>query len=331
MTDEHHPGRDRARPGVRSRRRFIAQSAAAMSAASALAWGYEETALRLHQAQPGTAKPPGSSPAGFPSGKLGRLTVSRLICGGNLISGFAHSRDLIYVSPLLKHYFTDDKVLETLALCEAHGMNTMILRVDDDTLRIVRKHRAQGGKLQWIAQVKLPPADRWLEVRLAVDAGAVGCYVHGGVGDTCVAEGQGELLGEAVRRIREQGVVAGIAGHDLAVPRACEQLKVRPDFYMKTFNSKRYWSAGPLPRNDSVWEETPQDTCDFMAGVEIPWIAYKVLGAGAIHPDQGFRYAYDNGADFLCVGMFDFQVAEDVAIARRAIAGAQSRPRPWSA
>jgi hypothetical protein len=68
-----------------------------------------------------------------------------------------------------------------------------------------------------------------------------------------------------------------------------------------------------------------------MTDVEIPWIAYKVLGAGAIHPDQGFRYAYENGADFLCVGMFDFQVAEDVQIARRAIALAQSRPRSWCA
>jgi hypothetical protein len=267
----------------------------------------------------------------FPTGKIGTLAVSRLICGGNLISGFAHSRDLMYVSPLLKRYFTDEKVLETLALCAAHGLNTMILRVDDDTLRMVREFRAQGGKLQWIAQATLPSGDRWADIRQAVDAGAVGCYVHGGVGDSCVAEGRVDLLGEAVEFIRAQGVVAGLAGHDLAVPRACERAGLRPDFYMKTFNSKRYWSAGPLPRNDSVWEETPEQTRNFMADVEIPWIAYKVLGAGAIHPDQGFRYAYENGADFLCVGMFDFQVAEDVQIARRAIALAQSRPRSWCA
>jgi len=29
------------------------------------------------------------------------LKISRLLCGGNLISGFAHSRDLVYVSPLI--------------------------------------------------------------------------------------------------------------------------------------------------------------------------------------------------------------------------------------
>ena len=312
-----------------SRRGFLARSA--LAGGAALTWGHEETALLAQPAQaPGPAAPTAPA-AAFPTGKIGRLTVSRLICGGNLISGFAHSRDLLYVSPLLKHYFTDAKVIETLALCAEKGLNTVILRVDDDTLRIVRKFRAQGGRLQWIAQVKLPSQDRWADIRQAVDNGAVGCYVHGGVGDSCVEEGQVDLLGEALEFIKGQGVTAGIAGHDLAVPRACEREGLRPDFYMKTFNSKRYWSAGPMPRNDSVWAETPEQTRDFMADVEIPWIAYKVLGAGAIHPDQGFRYAFENGADFLCVGMFDFQVVEDVQIARRALATARLRPRPWCA
>ena len=62
-----------------------------------------------------------------------------------------------------------------------------------------------------------------------------------------------------------------------------------------------------------------------------PWIAYKVLGAGAIHPREGFQYAFENGADFICVGMFDFQVAEDVELARAAIQKAQRRERDWCA
>ena len=88
---------------------------------------------------------------------------------------------------------------------------------------------------------------------------------------------------------------------------------------MKTFNSKKYWSAGPMTRLDSVWEETPQETAAFMQEMDKPWIAYKVLGAGAIHPNEGFRYAFQNGADFVCVGMFDFQVVEDVQIALNAL------------
>ena len=34
-----------------------------------------------------------------PTGKIKHLEVSRIIPGGNLVAGFAHARDLIYVSP----------------------------------------------------------------------------------------------------------------------------------------------------------------------------------------------------------------------------------------
>ena len=65
--------------------------------------------------------------AKVPVGKIGGLTISRLILGGNLIGGWAHSRDLIYVSELFKAYNTDEKVFETLALAEQRGINTIII------------------------------------------------------------------------------------------------------------------------------------------------------------------------------------------------------------
>jgi hypothetical protein len=312
-----------------NRRGFLRRSALASSGAS-LAFHFEERALLAQQTK--EASPPAThAPANpFPHGKLGRLTVSRLICGGNLISGFAHSRDLIYVSPLLKHYFTDEKIFETLALCENHGINTAILRLDEDTLRILDHYRKQrGGRIQWIAQVKIQPDD-FSEISRAVAHGAVAVFVHGGVCDALASQGKTGVLARAVAAIKQEGVVAGIAGHSLDVVKACEQANVAPDFYMKTFNSKRYWSAGALPRHDSVWEETPEEIKALMEEVERPWIAYKVLGAGAIHPREGFQYAFQNGADFLCVGMFDFQVAEDAALARLALEKCRLRSRAWA-
>ena len=313
-----------------SRRHFLTKSVA-VSSATALALPFEEEILLAQQAQNPAAPPPPKAALDFPCGKIGKLAISRVICGGNLISGFAHSRDLIYVSPLLKHYFTDEKVFETLALCEAHGLNTAILRLDDNTIRILKTYwKERGGKIQWIAQCKIKENDL-SDIRQAIDNGAVAAYVHGGVGDSFIEQGRVDLLGKAVEFTRKNGVVAGIAGHSLEVAKACEKAKVNPDFYMKTFNSKKYWSAGPMPRLDSVWEETPQETAAFMQEVDKPWIAYKVLGAGAIHPNEGFRYAYQNGADFLCVGMFDFQVAEDVQIALNALDRAKQRERQWCA
>ncbi len=85
-------------------------------AAAARSWG--EGALLAHsKARAGEPPPLPAASKAFPTGKIGPLRISRLICGGNLISGFAHSRDLIYVSPLVRHYFTDEKVFETLARC----------------------------------------------------------------------------------------------------------------------------------------------------------------------------------------------------------------------
>ena len=43
-------------------------------------------------------------------------------------------------------------------------------------------------------------------------------------------------------------------------------------------------------------------------------MGYKVLAAGAIEPKDGFKWAFENGADFICVGMFDFQIVNDVNI-----------------
>jgi hypothetical protein len=72
----------------------------------------------------------------------------------------------------------------------------------------------------------------------------------------------------------------------------------------------------------------PQETIDFMNGLPEPWIAFKVLAAGAIQPEDGFRYAFNNGADFICVGMYDFQIVDDVNLVLDTLRNV-NRSRPW--
>ncbi|MFC2090739.1 hypothetical protein ACFLT1_08155, partial [Bacteroidota bacterium] len=67
--------------------------------------------------------------------------------------------------------------------------------------------------------------------------------------------------------------------------------------------------------NDNNFCLNPKDTIDYMEGLDEPWIAFKVMAAGAIKPESAFRYAFENGADFVCAGMYDFQVVEDANIA----------------
>jgi hypothetical protein len=159
-------------------------------------------------------------------------------------------------------------------------------------------------------------------------------------------------LGEPISLIRQNGLIAGVAGHPLDVPRACQEAGIDADFYMKTLHTGNYWSATPPKQHesevgtgkstvvvgnyasgfrDNIWCLQPDETIAYLKTVTKPWMAFKVLAAGAIHPRQGFAYAFRNGADFVHVGMFDFQIAEDCEIARRLLARNLRRQRPWRA
>lgn len=284
-----------------------------------------------------------------PTGKIKHVEISRLICGGNLIIGSAHDRDLIYVASLMRHYFTDRKIIETWQICEECGINTMIGPVnspyafgDDPTIRVYSRYRKEwGGRIQRIAQTYPKTYDLTGSIQTAIDNGAVGAFVHGGIGDHWVRSNRVDLIAKVVEFIKKNGLIAGCACHSLEVPIALEKAGVGVDFYMKTLHSGNYWSATPkaerpergLPGNDSMWCTKPQETIEFMKTVKKAWIAFKVLAAGAIHPREGFRFAFENGADFANVGMFDFQVREDAILARDIIAGIErrGRVRPWTA
>lgn len=332
--------REKSSPASRaSRRRFLQKSVPAALAAPLL-FSLEEKALLAASTPPRSA--PGPVPSGtMPGGRIGPVAISRLICGGNLISGYAHSRDLLYVSTLLKHYFTEEKIFDTWAACEQRGINTMVASSSDPRVgRLYREYVKRGGKIQYIAQVNPRKDDLGTSIRLAAEAGAVGAFLLGNLGDLWTREGAVGRIGEVVEIIKECGLIAGVAGHALRTIAAVEKAGIACDFHVKTLHHDNYWS-GRRPdqsrevidnyKTDNYWCMDAAETVAFMAKVKRPWIAYKVLAAGAISPRDGFRYAFENGADFALVGMFDFQIDVDVTITKEILAGKLNRAREWMA
>jgi len=265
-------------------------------------------------------------------GTIGKLKLSRMFLGGNLIGGWAHARDLLYADKLVKAYFTDDRVFRTFRMAEACGMNTIL--TNPALMRVINDYwKKEGGRIQFISDCGHKDGlIRGAEV--SVEHGACAVYTHGGRSDQLAAGGAFGEIAKTLDAMRKLGVPAGIGAHRLETVKGCVERGIIPDFWMKTLHHTKYWSAHPEAgyySHDNVWCLDADDVVATMESLEQPWIAFKILAAGAIEPREAFPYAFRSGADFICVGMYDFQLVEDVNLVNTILDAPIERRRPWRA
>jgi hypothetical protein len=228
-------------------------------------------------------------------------------------------------------------VRETLELGEANGITAINTWVMDDNSAIF-DHWKNGGKMKWFAQARLDAGGGFSQIERAIDEGAVGVHLTGDTAERLLNDGF-EKVAESIQFIRSRKRIAGVAAHDLAVIVECEKQKLDVDFYQKTLHTHEYYTApkagdkSAVGANDNAWCSDPDAVVEVFSKVNKPWIAFKILAAGAIHPRTAFPYAFNSGADFILVGMFDWQVEDDVKLAKKVysvIAGPNSkRARQW--
>mgnify|MGYP001587202663 CR=1 FL=1 len=184
-------------------------------------------------------------------------------------------------------------------------------------------------------------------INRAIDFGVDIIQVQGNWCDWLVRDKKTDVIQKMLERIRSQGYTAGLGAHTIDSMITCEENGIIPDYYMQTMHHDNYWSAHPrenrvafevdgeknLDHNrfhDNCFCLFPDRTVEFVNRTEVPVMGFKVLAAGAIEPKDGFKWAFENGADFICVGMFDFQVVENVNIALETLQNI-NRTRAWFA
>lgn len=277
----------------------------------------------------------------MPQGTIGDLKVSRMLLGGNLLTHYTHSRDLKYVYNLCAHYNTEEKIHETMALAEAHGINTLSIHNPPGIVDMLKRYRQRhNGRMQWII---CPVADITDDMKAyaemtkeLVDNGSEAIYLWGVRSDPLVRQGRMDLVRKAVEIAKDLGVPSGVGAHDLRVVVECEKHDIPNDFYIKTFHHHNYPTApktgelkNPYQEIPGYWCKDPDETIEVMKNVTKAWIAFKVMAAGAIPPKDAFRYVFQNGADHTLAGMFDFEIAEDAMILNETLANLKGRTRSW--
>ncbi len=172
----------------------------------------------------------GFKPSAMPHVSFGSHRISRLIVGGNPVSGNSHvsgelSREML-------DYFTAARVLDLLRACEAAGINTWQSRGDRHIRRLLHEHRLEGGKLHWIAQTASEYADIPRHIRTVASDGAIGIYHHGSRTDSYWKAGKIEQAREMLKVIRDTGVRVGLGTH---IPEVIDYIESKGwdlDFYM---------------------------------------------------------------------------------------------------
>jgi hypothetical protein len=260
--------------------------------------------------------------------RLGKNSISRLICGANPF--FAGSHLSVFVNKELQQYYTPERILKTLRRCQEVGINCWQSGGHGSFL-LYRRFLDEGGKMHFLS---LETSDSTILPQLAA-GGCIGAVHHGEVTDSFFKQGKLDLVRDFLKRVHDAGLPAGISTHMPAVVETVLSKDWEVDFFM-TCVYERHRSAAdlkkllghvPIPVGEVYLTEDPPRMYKAMRAAKQPCLAFKILAAGRLSENQGwvdqaFRQTYESikPGDAVIVGMYDKfsdQPAENAALVRR--------------
>jgi hypothetical protein len=266
----------------------------------------------------------------LPQIRLGRYSISRLVCGANTFGAGSHLS--VFLNNQLRAYYTPEQILKTLRRCQEVGINCW--QSSEYHAHIHRRFIEEGGKMHYLALASQkwdPPG----AIKTLTDAGCIGIAHHGEYTDQLFKAGRLDEARDYLKRIRDAGVLVGVSTHVPAVVETIESKGWDVDFYM-TCVYERHRTAEelkallghvPIPVGEVYLTSDPPRMYQVMRRTSKPCLAFKILAAGRLSDskewvEQAFRetFASIKPGDGVIVGMYDFysdQPAENADLVRR--------------
>ena len=306
---------DRSRPIEQQhgdRRDFLKKAGALPAALMAVGYG-------------SAAAAPAPEPK-LPQIRLGRYSISRLVCGSNPFNAGSHLS--VFVNQQLRAYYTPEQILKTLRRCQEVGVNCWQSGLDN--IELYRRFLDQGGKLHYIAIDSGGP-DSIDKLRRG---GCVAIAHHGETTDGMFKSGRLDKIQDYLKRIRDAGLLAGVSTHMPEVVDAVESKGWDVDYYMTCVYERhrsrealeKLLGQAPIPVGEVYLPNDPPRMFRAMRQTKRPCLAFKILAAGRLSENRGwveqaFRQTLQSikPTDGVIVGIYDQyadQPAEDAEFVR---------------
>jgi hypothetical protein len=273
----------------------------------------------------------------LPTIKLGPHDVTRLIIGGNPLYGYSHFNRLF--SQHMVEWATPDHVADVLRSCEQNGINTWQFSHTERPISDLRRHREQGGKLQWILLSHAEIENDHKLIREVAKEKPIGIVHHGGSAERKRRSGKIAEVRDFLKAVRDSGVLVGLSTHDPSFLEEAQSQNWDVDFFMTALYYLSRTAPdvekllGQRPLGEVYLPQDPPRMCKAIRQTKKPCLAYKVLAAGRLTDtpkqiDAAFQFAFDNikPTDGMIIGMYprySDQVRDNADRVRR-ILGAKS-------
>jgi len=244
--------------------------------------------------------------ANMPMIRIGDLSVSRFIIGGNPFSGHAHQPG--NVGREMREWYTVARIKETLNQAADEGVNTFLGRADKHIMRMLQEYWNEGGRVEyWIAQTAPEFASMSRNIGEVKSYGGQAVYIQGSHIDRLFREGRLEEARPWIDMIKEKGMLAGAGSHRPDVLRIIQDQGWPVDFYMQCFYNL-------TDRSEEYLSEDRDKAVQAIRKLEKPTIAFKILAAGRNDPQEAFPFAFRNikPGDPVCVGIFQKQRPHEI-------------------